>query len=246
MPLPYTELDFRQTDMGDLILRRRTIASLDGLEVLEVKLGEGFLMSSLFHVVEEALATLGLATLSKPSDLSIVVGGLGLGYTAAAVLDDPRVSSLHVIEFMPAVIDWHQTGLIPLGARLVADPRCHLVLADFFALAADPATGFDPQKPARTFDAILLDIDHSPDNLLHERHAPFYTPTGLRQLAAQLTPTGIFAMWSDDPPEASFTSALQEVFTSVTSHIITFPNPILEKNSASTVYIAHNPLRHSF
>ena len=140
---------------------------------------------------------------------------------------------------MPAVIDWHQTGLIPLGARLVADPRCHLVLADFFALAADPATGFDPQKPARTFDAILLDIDHSPDNLLHQRHAPFYTPAGLSQLAAQLTPTGIFAMWSDDPPEASFTSALKEVFTSVTSHIVSFPNPILEKNSASTVYIAH-------
>jgi len=240
MPLPYTELDFRQTDMGDLILRRRTIASLDGLEVLEVKLGEGFLMSSLFHVVEEALATLGLAGLSKPSDLSIVVGGLGLGYTAAAVLDDPRVTSLHVIEFMPAVIEWHEKGLIPLGARLVADPRCHLVLADFFARAADPSTGFDPDHPGRTFDAILLDIDHSPDNLLHERHAHFYTPAGLRELAAQLTPTGIFAMWSDDPPEASFTSALQEVFTSVTSHIVSFPNPILEKSSASTVYIAHN------
>lgn len=243
MPLPYTELDFRQTDMGDLILRRRTIPSLDGLEVLEVKLGDGFLMSSLFHVVEEALATLGLAALSK-SDLNIVVGGLGLGYTAAAVLDDPRVTSLHVIEFMPAVIEWHQTGLIPLGTRLIADPRCHFVLADFFALAADPATGFDPRHPGRTFDAILLDIDHSPDNLLHQRHAPFYTPTGLRQLAAQLTPTGLFAMWSDDPPEASFTAALQEVFTTVTSHIVPFPNPILEKNSASTVYIAHNASAH--
>jgi spermidine synthase len=237
MSLPYEEIDYRPTVMGDLILRRRKIAMLDGLEVLEVKLGEGFLMSSLFHEVEEALATLGLEAV-KGDRLSVVVGGLGLGYTALAALQHDRVADLVVIEFMPAVIEWHQKGLVPLGVQLMADDRCRLVEADFFALASDPATGFDPAQPGRQFDAILLDIDHSPDNLLHERHSGFYSVAGLQKLASQIAPGGIFAMWSDDPPEADFFSNLSAVFDQPESHIVTFNNPLLDHDSESTVYVA--------
>lgn len=75
MPLPFVELDYRPTDMGDLILRKRRIPSLDDKEVLEVKLGEGFLMSSLFHEVEEALARLGLAAVGADGQLKVVVVG---------------------------------------------------------------------------------------------------------------------------------------------------------------------------
>jgi spermidine synthase len=237
MSLPYEEIDYRPTVMGDLILRRRKIAMLDGLEVLEVKLGEGFLMSSLFHEVEEALATLGLEAVTG-DHLSVVVGGLGLGYTALAALQHDRVADLVVIEFMPAVIEWHQKGLVPLGVPLMADDRCRLVEADFFALANDPATGFDPTQPGRQFDAILLDIDHSPDNLLHERHSGFYSVPGLQKLAAQIAPGGIFAMWSDDPPEADFFNNLSAVFDQPESHIVTFNNPLLDHDSESTVYVA--------
>ncbi|MEY4298930.1 MAG: hypothetical protein RIR25_166, partial [Verrucomicrobiota bacterium] len=76
----FEELDFQTTPIGDLSLRRRRVAALDDLEVHEVALGEGFLMSSMFHEVEVALADLALATMTGPLD--VVVGGLGLGYTA--------------------------------------------------------------------------------------------------------------------------------------------------------------------
>lgn len=237
MPLPFVELDFRPTPMGDLILRRRRIAMLDDLEVYEVKLGDAFLMSSLFHVVEDALADLGLAAVAGEA-LQVVVGGLGLGYTAVAALMHERVAELLVVDALPAVIEWHQQHLVPLGATLTGDARCRFVEADFFALAADPDRGFDPAQPGRRFHAVLLDIDHSPDNLLHERHASFYSTDGLRSLAAQLLPGGVFALWSDDPPESTFLSSLAEVFEAPATHIVTFPNPFLERDSESTVYVA--------
>ena len=237
MGLPYEELDFQPTPHGDLILRRRRIPSLDNLEVLEVKLGEDFLMSSLFHEVEEALADLGLAA-TEGDALDVVVGGLGLGYTAVAALMHQRVANLLVVDALPAVIDWHRRGLVPLGPILTADPRCRFVEADFFALAASPEQGFDPQQPGRQFHAVLLDIDHSPSHLLHDRHAAFYSPDGLRRLAAQLLPQGIFALWSDDPPDDEFLASLGAVFDSPQAHFIPFANPILERDSASTVYVA--------
>jgi len=237
MGLPYEELDFQPTPLGDLILRRRRIATLDNLEVLEVKLGEDFLMSSLFHEVEEALADLGLAA-TEGDALDVVVGGLGLGYTAVAALMHQRVAELLVVDALPAVIDWHRRGLVPLGPTLTGDPRCRLIEADFFALAASPQQGFDPQQPGRQFHAVLLDIDHSPSHLLHQRHADFYSPDGLRRLAAQLLPRGIFALWSDDPPDDEFLASLAAVFDSPQAHFISFPNPILDRDSASTVYVA--------
>lgn len=239
MSADFTELDYRQTPLGELILRRRRILALDGLEVFEVKLGDAFLMSSLFHEVEVALADLGLAALNAP-ELDVVVGGLGLGYTALAALKNQAVRSLTVVEALDAVIEWHEHGLVPLGPQLTADPRCRFVHGDFFALAAMPQQGFAPENPGRRFHAVLLDIDHSPRNLLHARHATFYEPEGLSRLAEQLHPAGIFALWSDDPPEPEFLSALHEVFATAKSHIVSFFNPLLERDSASTVYVARN------
>ncbi len=239
----FEELDFRPTPLGDLILRRRRLSMLDDLIVHEVLLGDAFLMSSLFHVVEEALADLGLAGVEVNGPLDVVVGGLGLGYTAVAALKDPRVAELLVVDALPAVIEWHQQGLVPLGPTLTADPRCRFVEADFFQLASDPANGFDPQTPRRKFHAVLLDIDHSPQNLLHPRHARFYSAAGLRLLADQLHPGGVFALWSDDPPDEKFLRHLEVAFETPTSHIVKFPNPLLEKESASTVYTARKPAR---
>jgi len=237
MSADFAELDYRQTQLGELTLRRRRVLALDGLEVFEVKLGDAFLMSSLFHEVEEALADLGLAALDVP-EMDVVVGGLGLGYTALAALKNPAVRSLIVVDALEAVIEWHQRGLVPLGPQLTADPRCRFVLGDFFALAAAPEQGFDPGTPGRLFHAVLLDIDHSPKNLLHARHGAFYGVEGLRRLAAQLHPAGVFALWSDDPPEADFLAALREVFADAQAHVVSFFNPLLERDSASTVYVA--------
>ena len=232
----FEELDFQATSIGDLALRRRTVAALDHAEVYEVTLGGGFLMSSLFTIVEIALADLALAGRDGPLD--VVVGGLGLGYTAQAALRYPAVRSLVVVEALEPVIRWHQRGLVPLGAELTGDSRCHFVHADFFAGAADPRMGFDPQTPGAKWHAVLLDIDHSPRNLLDERNAAFYRPAGLRTLAAQLHPGGIFAMWSDDPPDERFLVALREVFRNVRAEVVHFPNPLLDRESSSTVYLA--------
>jgi spermidine synthase len=237
MPRDFEELDFQPTPLGDLSLRRRRVRALDDLEVFEVKLGDAFLMSSLFTVVEVALTQLGLAPLGA-GPLDVVVGGLGLGYTAAAALDNPSVGALLVVDALPPVIDWHRRGLVPLGARLSNDPRCRFVLGDFFALAAAPESGFDPGQPRRRFHAVLLDIDHSPRNLLHPRHAALYEVAGLRRLAAHLHPGGVFALWSDDAPDAEFIRALEAVFATAESHVVKFANPLLEKESASTVYVA--------
>lgn len=236
MSRDFAELDFRKTPLGDLSLRRRRVRALDDLEIFEVKLGDAFLMSSLFHEVEVALADLGLAALD-PGRCDVVVGGLGLGYTAVAALKYPTVRELIVVEALDAVVEWHQRGLVPLGPTLTGDPRCRLVHGDFFALAASTA-GFDPESPGRRFHAILLDIDHSPRNLLHPRHGAFYSPAGLRALAAHLEPNGVFALWSDDPPDDDFLQALGTVFTSAQAHIVKFANPLLDRESASTVYVA--------
>ena len=203
MSAHFAELDHRDTPLGELTLRRRRVAALDNLEVFEVKLGDAFLMSSLFHEVEVALADLGLAATAAPA-LDVVVGGLGLGYTARAALRHPAVGSLLVVDALAAVIDWHERGLVPLGPELCADARCRFVLGDFFALAAGAGTGFDPIDPGRRFHAVLLDIDHSPRHLLDPQNGSFYTSEGLRALAGQLYPQGVVALWSDDPPDAPF------------------------------------------
>ena len=130
MSLYFEELDYRLTPIGALSLRRRRELSL-GVDVFEIKLGDEYLMSSLFTASEIALARLGLAELSGPG-LDVVVGGLGLGYTAQAVLQNEAVKYVLVVEAMDAVINWHETGLLPLGPVLTKDPRCRLVLGDFF------------------------------------------------------------------------------------------------------------------
>ncbi|MER7167913.1 spermidine synthase [Micromonospora sp. NPDC000207] len=231
----FQELAWRQTPLGEISLRRRWDPALD-TEVYEVKLDDEFLMSSLFPVAEIELARLGLGALPG-ADLDVVVGGLGLGFTASTVLADPRVRAMLVVEAIEDVVDWHRQGLLPFCAGLADDARTRFVETDFFAAAASE-TGFDPTAPGRLFHAILLDIDHSPRHVLSPDHASCYTPAGLRRLARHLHPDGVFAMWSDDPPDARFGEALAEVFATWQAHVVRFPNPLTGGESANTVYLA--------
>jgi spermidine synthase len=235
MSRDFEELDYQKTPLGELILRRRRMLSLGGIEIYEVKLGDEFLMSSLFHEVEEALAHLGLGEL-KGQSWDVVVGGLGLGYTAVAALEHREVASLLIVEALLPVIEWHRRGLVPLGEKLT-DARCRMVEADFFE-RAQSREGIDPQQPGRKFHAVLLDIDHSPRNLLHPDNGAFYKAEGLRALAAHLHPGGVFALWSDDPPDEEFLELLGGAFATARAHVVTFPNPLTEADSASTVYVA--------
>ncbi len=233
----FEELDFCNTPLGELVLRRRKVPMLENEIVYEIILNGEFLMSSLFHAVEDALADLGLAA-AVPGPLDVVVGGLGLGYTAAAALKHENVRSLLIVDFLEPVIRWHRTGLVPLGGCLASDPRTRFVQEDFFGMAPHPATGFDPLEPGRKFHTILLDIDHSPQHWLNERHASFYSVEGLLNLRHHLHPGGVFAMWSDDGPDRDFCSRLEDVFGGVRAHTVSFPNPIRGGESSGTVYVA--------
>src|SRR5215212_5303824 len=233
MSVYFEELDFRPTAIGTLSLRRRRQLT-SGLDVYEIKLGDEFLMSSAFTVAEIALARLGLAALDRP-ELDIVVGGLGLGYTAQAVLENPNVRSLIVVDALAEVIEWHEQGLLPLGKALTRDPRCRFIHRDFFAIAQ--SAGFDPLAPARRFDAVLVDIDHSPRSLLHPLHAALYTPAGLKSLAQYLHPGGVFALWSNDPPDDGFESILAGAFEITGTHVVTFDNPLQGRDASNTIYV---------
>jgi spermidine synthase len=235
MSTSFEELDYRPTPMGVLTLRRRRKPGTD-VDVFEIKLGDEFLMSSAFTAAEIALADIGLSALAH-SGLDVVVGGLGLGYTAQAVLAHARVGSLIVVDALNEVIEWHQAGLIPIGRELAADPRCRLVQGDFFTMATAADGRLDPDAADRRFDAVLVDIDHAPDNLLHPSHAVLYTPDGLQRLAGQLKPGGIFALWSNDPPDAGFVATMEGVFDAVAAHVIAFDSLHGAEDVSNTVYV---------
>jgi spermidine synthase len=229
----FEEIDRRDTPMGEISVRRRLEPTL-GIDVYEVKLGDEFLMSSLFTVAEIALADLGLAE-AEGDELDVIVGGLGLGYTARAVLADPRVRTLNVIEALGEVIGWHEQHLLPMADVMTDDPRCHLVAGDFFAMVAGAGFGRDAPPLAH---AVLVDIDHSPRHLLNPAHAPFYTAAGLRMLATRLHPGGVFGLWADGDPDPDFVATVEEVFATCTAHVVSFPNFYTGGESASTVYVA--------
>lgn len=238
MSARFEELGWQQTPMGVISLRRRFDLSVR-TDVYEVKLDDEYVMSSLFTVAEKELARLGLAR-TPGTALDVIIGGLGLGYTAQEALKCSRIRALTVIEYSEAVLDWHERDLLPDTAGLAAEERVTLRCADFFAAAMDTA-GFDPENPGRTYDAILLDIDHSPRHVLHEPHAEFYTYEGLHAASAHLAPGGTFAMWSDDRPDDDFTALLGSVFTDVEALQIWFDNPLTRDRSAATVYVATRP-----
>jgi spermidine synthase len=220
--------------MGEISLRRRLEPTLQ-VDVYEAKLGDEFLMSSMFTVGEVALADVALAAVDG-ADLDVVVGGLGLGYTAHAVLRDARVRSLHVVEALSEVIGWHRRGLLPLSRELTSDRRCELLEGDFFAMVAT-GSGFGPDAPER-HDAILVDIDHTPRHLLHPSHAGFYGLEGQRRVAARLNAGGVFGLWSDAAPDDDYVAVAEQVFASCEAHVITFPNPLTGGEAANTVYLA--------
>jgi spermidine synthase len=235
MHVNFEELDYQRTAIGELILRRRRALEADGREIFEVKLNEEYLMSSLFHEGEVALTDLGLAGLTGEG-WNIVIGGLGLGYTAAAALKYDQVARMIVVEALAPVIDWHQRELVPNGALLSNDARCRYYQRDFFELAR--GEGFDPDNPGHSFDAILLDIDHTPDALLNPGHADLYSEEGMKRLRAFLKPGGVFGLWSNDVPDKRFLAILSSVFDRADGHVVEFENPIQGNTAANGVYIA--------
>lgn len=224
------ELDYQLTPIGELILRCRSSPHVpDGL-VYEVKLGGEMLMSSSVNESERALSRLALERWG-PYECDVLIGGLGLGYTAAAALEHPQVRRVDVIEFLAEVIGWHRRRLVPAASRLLDDPRCALIRADFFEHVARAG-------PSRRYDVILVDIDHSPECWLDPRHGEFYTAPRLGTLATHLNPGGVFGLWSASEPAAEFMQLLKNAFAWVQSHEVRFFNPHITGDDTNWVVLA--------
>ena len=230
MALLIEELDYQKTPLGELVLRRRKSPAVpDGL-VYEITIDGEMLMSSTVNASERALAWLALDGLGeRPCD--VLVGGLGLGYTAAAALEYPNVRRLVVVELFEAVIGWHRERRVPMADTLIDDSRCCLLAGDFFEHVGRGASG-------QRYDAILLDIDHAPDSLLHAHHGEFYNAGGLQGLADCLQPGGVFALWSAWKPEAEFLDVLGAVFPSVHGQEVPFVNPHMNEKDSNWVILA--------
>ncbi len=232
MKMLFEELDFRKTPLGELVLRRRRSPSVPDSLVYEVKIDNDMLMSSSVNVSERALAHLALAGRGdRPS--RVLIGGLGLGYTAAAALEYASVREVVVVEFLAPVIDWHHNRLVPMADRVVDDPRCSLVEGNFFEYIAETSSA-----GAERYDVILVDIDHSPDRWLHDRHGDFYSPRGLQGLAQRLEPGGVFGLWSASRPPAEFLELVAEVFPDTISHEVSFFNPHTNETDSNWVIVA--------
>lgn len=233
MSTPLEWIDQQTTPLGELVLRRRRLPGL-AEPFLEIQLDGALLMSSLLTRSERELATRTLAAV-RGAPRAVVVGGLGLGHTAQAVLDDPGVESLVVVELLEAVIGWHRDRLVPLGASLGADHRFRVVPGDFFALVADERA---LPAPPGGFDAILVDIDHAPDAWLHDAHGGFYAEGALAGAAQHIRPGGAFGFWSSGPPQPAFLELLTSAFASVAVHDVTVLNPMVDEDQTDTVYVA--------
>jgi spermidine synthase len=154
-----------------------------------IRVGLQILMSNRMHDSEEELAEIALTRVTAPG--AVLVGGLGLGYTARAVLDRVATDAeVTVLELVPELVDWNRRHLGGLADHPLADPRCRVVVGDVFdTLRLSPAT----------FDAILLDVDNGPQGLSQAKNQRLYGDWGIRACLTALRPNGVLAVWSAGP-----------------------------------------------
>lgn len=144
-----------------------------------------FLMATYNRESDRQLATLALQRL-EGRELRVLVGGLGIGFTAQAVLEDARVGRLEVVEVEPLIGAWHQAHFGGLCGRPLDDPRTILIPSDLAALELEPGA----------YDAILLDTDNGPEWLARDENARLYSPLGMRRFLGALRERGVLGYWS--------------------------------------------------
>lgn len=223
-------LAYEKTPLGDLCLRRRELLSRPGTVITEITLDHQLLMSSYNTASERALADEALAR-HPGRDLSVLVGGLGLGYTAAAVLQSVRVRRVKVIELFPAVVGFLREGLIPLSPELLADPRFGVRDGDAYATLRGQAD--------EHWDLVLIDIDHSPEDHLGAGSDSFYTESGLGRAKRHLAPGGILAVWSY-AESSPFVDALRSAFALVEVVPVKYWNDLVDEEHTDWLFLARD------
>lgn len=201
---PPREIARAGSERGEVVLRERYGDA--PTPVLELRVNGVFVMDTLETSTERALATAALALVDDPG--RVLVGGLGLGYTAHQVLADARVRALRVVEIEPALIAWMRDGTVPHGPAHLADERVSVVEADVATVVAEAATA--------SYDLVLLDVDNGPGYLVHDTNARLYRSAFLRACREALAPGGVLAVWSA-APAPRLEQVMEEVFGGASS-----------------------------
>ena len=219
-------LAYEETSLGLLCLRRRELLSSPGTVVTEVTLNHEFLMSSFNTDSERAISNCSVE-IHGGKQLTALVGGLGLGYTAFELLEHANVESVEVVEFLPPVIDWMRDGLIPLSEELNDSTKLVVSLGDVYERLRS--------EPAKRFDLIVIDVDHSPDDQLSDEEHPFYTEDGLRLAKEHLAEGGVLAIWSY-AESSEFADALKRVFDQVEVRPVTTFNSLVDQEQTDWLF----------
>lgn len=166
-----------------------------------IRVGRDELMNSHAHGSEDALAALANTRLGSRPRRQVLVGGLGMGFTAAAALRDLGPDGrLTVAELVPAVVEWNRGPLAAVAGNILADPRVGVHLGDVAGLL---------RTAGGAYDLILLDVDNGPRGLTSEANGWLYSAGGLRRIRTALRRGGVLGVWSavDD---AGFTARLRQ------------------------------------
>jgi len=176
-----------------------------------IMLGATELMNSRMSGSEEALATLTCAPLAQAARPTVLIGGLGMGFTLRAALALlPSSARVTVVELVPAVIDWARGPMAAFHGESLVDPRVEIVAADVADLIRHAGGGYD---------AILLDVDNGPDGLTREANDRLYDARGLGSAKAALRPGGVLAVWSSAPDQV-FSNRLRRAGFSVEERVV--------------------------
>ncbi len=194
------EIARAETERGEVVLRRRV--SEAAADVLELRVNGVFVMDTLETTSEIELAAQALDLVEHPT--TVLIGGLGLGFTLQRVLADARVERAVVVEIEEPLIEWMRNGTVPHGPALLADARATVVNADIAMAIAEARS---------TYDLVLLDVDNGPGYLVHEGNEQVYEQEFLGRCRDLLTPGGVLVVWSANAaPE--LLAAMRTVFES--------------------------------
>ncbi len=152
------------------------------------------LMSTRKHGSEDALGSLPCKRLKQPETARVLIGGLGMGFTLAAVLVEVgSKAEVTVAELIPEVVDWNRGPLGEHSGRPLDDPRTRVYVGDVVKLL---------RQSRACFDVIALDVDNGPEGLTKSTNDWLYSTRGIVAAQQALSPSGILAYWSAGPDQA--------------------------------------------